>query len=79
MKHKIVKKHAKDCYAVRNTDSGQWDSPWSGIVVDSKWGRKNSLKRQGSTHWLLVSCNCTYCPARLAVVASVLYEGAPTK
>lgn len=77
---KIMKNHAKDCYAVSNVKNKTWDKAWTTIErVDRVNGSKRSPTQRGSVEWLFVICNCTHCPAVLAIKGDHMLAGAPTK
>ena len=81
-KVKVVGKHDKKCYAVKNQLKGTWSTPWGPIkgLVDTwhNFGKGRTLKT-----WLVFVCNCTFCKAELHVdkdfieqkADNELYEG----
>jgi len=67
VKTKLIKKHAKDCYAVKNTENGSWPYPWAYITDEATYGTKVSpVNARSSTRWRYLRCNCTHCDAELA-------------
>lgn len=60
---RIVGKHAKDCYAIKNANAGIWESPWCEYPDGSESRDKRGSSRRGHTVWIRFLCNCTQCPA----------------
>lgn len=60
---RIVGKHTKDCYAIKNAHEGTWTSPWCEYSDGSEFRDKRGSTRRGTTVWIRFRCNCTQCPA----------------
>lgn len=62
-----LREHSADCYSIRNVRSGAWDTPWAylgEVVYRDAIGRE---RKSGGSRWWNVRCNCTHCPALIAV------------
>lgn len=65
---RILGKHIKGCLAVKAVERGDWDTPWSGVLVKHKPQRFGSAwKPETKGHWLWTGfiCNCVGCPAEI--------------
>lgn len=79
---KVVGKHLKDCFAVKNVRSGVWNTQWGPIAygkygepvvtTERRYGKRGHVFR----HWVRFICNCTGCPAELHVEAAFILEAA---
>jgi len=77
---KVLGKHSKYCYSVKEVDMGRWDNAWCEMNPIARFGSKNNpFAMSSTTVWLLFSCNCTECGARLAVPYSEFAVGWPKK
>ena len=75
---KVVGKHLKDCFAVKNERSGFWNTQWgpvqygdygpSTVSTERRYGKKGRVFKT----WLVFVCNCAGCPARLHVDADFI-------
>ena len=80
---KVVGKHIKDCFAVKNRRSGQWPTEWGPIAygrygdpivcTERRYGKKGVRFR----YWLRFICNCGGCPAELHVDSEFILQAAP--
>ena len=69
----IEKKHADNCYAVKNTKNGSWDHPWY-FPEEYEYRDTPGRRGQGIPGWARVYCNCTFCPAAFLVRWSVIED-----
>jgi hypothetical protein len=79
---KVVGKHLKDCFAIKNRRKGTWPTEWGPIqygdygpatvTTERRYGKNGRVYR----HWLVFVCNCTGCPARLHVEADFILAAA---
>lgn len=77
---RIQQPHSNGCYSIKNVHEKKWDTPWAGECIDGvEYGSIRSPDQKGMTAWLILRCNCTECPARLAVKAGHLIKGAPAE
>lgn len=66
---KLMGKHSKDCYAIENFNKGIWDTPWAFIDDLPTYGTKTTpVRKNGKEKWVWVACNCTRCPASIAIL-----------
>jgi len=73
IKTKLIGKHHKDCYAIKNYNEGKWDTPWAYIMDGRTYGTKVApIHKKGNSPWIYVRCNCTHCDAKLAVLSNSL-------
>lgn len=77
---KVVGKHLKDCFAVKNVREGVWNTQW-GPVAYAEYGPPliTTKRRYGKNgwafkHWLVFICNCHGCPARLHVETEFILD-----
>lgn len=77
MKIKFLAAHVEDCYAIKNFRDKSWSTPWTFCRPESKFGSKVTPLRQGSRIWIIGCCNCTYCPAKIAVLEESLGQMPP--
>lgn len=78
IKSKGKHRHHQDCYAVKNVNSGDWNTVW-GIttqVFANKYGNITP-KRLGTVLWNVSKCNCDFCRAELWVKADDYYAELP--
>lgn len=81
---KIVGKHVKGCYALRNERDGTWDTCWGplsfggyGDPVVKTW-RKYGKKGRVLNTWLRYICNNGGCRAELHVNSDFVLRAAST-
>lgn len=70
---KVVNKHIKECFAIKNRKDGTWPTEWGPIfygahgepvvTTERRYGKKGFKYR----YWLRFMCNCGGCPAELHV------------
>jgi hypothetical protein len=63
IRHKVLKKHKKDCRAVFHAAEGTWSTPWA-LTDGFEWRAIDGRKRRGGHHrWGRVICNDPSCKA----------------
>jgi hypothetical protein len=79
---KVVGKHIKDCFAVKNVRKGIWNTQW-GPIAYGKHGapvvtteRRYGKKGVAFKYWVRFICNCGGCPAELHVESDFILAAA---
>jgi hypothetical protein len=67
VKTKQLGEHSADCWAVKNTESGVWGTPWAYLKDIEYRDSIGRLQPRGGRRWWQVPCNCTHCPAVLLI------------
>ena len=77
---KVIGKHSKNCYSVKEVERGYWENAWSRALPKTRFGSKNNpFSPSSTTIWLIFDCNCTECSAKLAVPYPEFAIGWPKK
>lgn len=81
MKTKLLKKHHKNCYALRDVAKGNWATPWfldtynpSRHFSADTLCRTRDDKYRGTDRWIKLRCNDSNCPAILAMRVDIIEE-----
>lgn len=72
---RLLKKHAKGCFAVQAVAAGDWDSPWwmPGMGTRSEQLYRTASGAVGGIHrWRRLECNSSGCGAQMIVSESAL-------
>ena len=79
MKTKLIKKHQKNCCAVKSVKRGDWESPWffntykfhtcTHIRADKRCGNTGDTYR-----WVKMGCNNPDCDAQMAIRVDVIED-----
>lgn len=77
MNYKLIKKHKKNCTALRHVQEGIWNSPWF-IIEEHTWGRANSPTSSGWRYWIWFRCSSNDCPAKIAVKEDFILKNIPS-
>ena len=81
MKTKLLKKHSKDCCALKAVARGDWATPWYlntyqplvCFLADTLC-RIRTDKLRGTYRWIKLRCNDPACEAELAMRVNVIEE-----
>lgn len=77
---KVVGKHIKDCFAVKNRRTGFWATEWGPIAYGERGAAVITTRRRygkngvAFRHWLRFVCNCVGCPAELHIEKDFILE-----
>lgn len=63
----ILKRHSRDCYALKNTVNCFWPTPWSHFGTVEYRDSIGRIRTSGGSRWWRIRCNCTHCPAEIIV------------
>jgi hypothetical protein len=79
---KVVGKHRKDCWAIKNRKNGTWPTEWGPIAygahgepvrsTERRYGKRGRMFK----YWLVFVCNCVGCPAQLHIEDKFILEAA---
>jgi hypothetical protein len=67
---KFIRKHVKNCRAVKYYDDGEWVTPWAyleEVVYADSIGRIRNDKLRGSYRWWVARCNIPDCPGKIMI------------
>jgi hypothetical protein len=74
LKSRVIEQHEEDCIALKNKQSGLWETEWSEFPEKSYFGniagKIKTKKRSSGRHvWILFRCNSTSCCAKKIIPA----------
>lgn len=73
MKTKIITKHSKDCWMVKNVKAGRAQSPWSGLA------KRSTLVGKRRVMYQCFSCNDPECEGEIGVTVRDVAEALSSK
>jgi hypothetical protein len=73
---KLINQHSKDCYAIKAFQAGDWCTPWA-FIGEIVWRDIRGGKRGKTEMWQTISCNCTYCDAKLLINVHDILKALP--
>ena len=71
---KVIKPHMAKCSAVKRTEEGVYNTPWSPEEIKTEWRDKACGKRGNNTAWLIFGCKDNSCRARVAILANAILK-----